>query len=340
MDDEGIVLRDVSAYTLPEMVQITNQTTVDASNLILLQITGNYAYTSIQRNNDWLTTHFATGSNFTDVSGLTPNTDYTYTLIPYNPQDQSGQSIQYTTCTYPYIQDVSFSPGATTFSLIVDGAYSYTTVTIYDADTLNKVFDSSAATVTTPFSGLVSNHTYVLDITPYNSHHQAGQMISQYSLVTLGGIDTVVVQPTSSTNITIDISGSATYYVFQAQASRNLLARLGLDKVYMTSTVDISTATVAWNDPTMDIQADPYNYFGGSAATVHPKYITASTTTTRSIAFELQLSGPPPYVISNLLPCIHLPSFHTMHPASPTPTVRIIFKSIHCRHSIPCNTKT
>jgi len=139
---------------------------------------GSYAYTKIYRNGTYLTSISAsTYAPYTDT-GLSPNTNYIYSLIPYNVTDLSGNSASVNVTTFPYIAnnaivDVSatstsltlgFLPPYTNYSSLritnlTTGGSGGSTMTILSSVTSQTVYSAG---------GLSPNTQYQFSVVPYN----------------------------------------------------------------------------------------------------------------------------------------------------------------------------
>ena len=160
----GQIMNNVVAYTIPQITQTTNSS-VDLSNTITLNITGGYSYVSLQRNDGWTDT--VSGAIYMDTHSLLPNTDYNYVLLPYNGIGQTGSTYTYSTFTYPFIQNISYSSAVSSLSFLVEGAYTYLVMNIYDANTnilVNSLNTLGYNTNDLSFVNLLGNYSYFLDM--------------------------------------------------------------------------------------------------------------------------------------------------------------------------------
>ena len=155
----GIAM-SITKITLPNITSLTVVNT--GTTHIGLVYSGNYAYVSISRNGTSIATDIS-GITYTDSSGLTANTSYTYVVTPYNSSGLSGSTLSITEVTLPVLTSLSISNRSTSSSIILDYTGSYTVVNIAKT----TVIDSSANTT-----------SYIYVVTPYNSAGVAGSTLS------------------------------------------------------------------------------------------------------------------------------------------------------------------
>lgn len=308
----GSVLSDVSAYTLPQITRAVN-TTVDASNAVILNVSGGFSYIQSMRNDGIGATISGTGT-YTDLQSIHPNTTYTYTLTPYNPRDVSGVAYTLTTFTYPYISSmVTSAISNTTVTIGVDGSYSYLKMNIYDGTTLQQI-----STITTNVylptdissTDLSSNTNYLFVVTPYNADNVAGSSAS-LDTNTLPDV-TVYTNPVNgdsnisgATQFSITLDGNASYYRVTGTSTRDLTIAPPFSwyqMPYNTALEVIASEIVTWSDDlTMDLGADPYGMISQISPAETETIRTASVRVLNSV--DVSFNGNvTSYTLSNLGP--------------------------------------
>jgi hypothetical protein len=149
----GIVVIAIYTSSTPDIAAVTTPPAVPPANLIssvnvsssalnasaiTLSFSGNYNTLTLYDNsqNPQNTQLFSgvTGSSYT-VAGLSPNTPYSFTVIPYDPYGVAGTpTVSSTSYTLPavFIGPASIVGGALSFSILNanSGAYSYVNITI------------------------------------------------------------------------------------------------------------------------------------------------------------------------------------------------------------------
>ena len=113
-------------------------------------------------------------------NNLSPNTSYTYIILPYNSTKQLGITASLSTATAPLLTQLSIgTKDISSIQLLFDGSYSY--VNIYSNGTLVSNTNTSN---TFKHTGLTSNTNYQYAIVPYNTYNHVGDnlYISAYTL--------------------------------------------------------------------------------------------------------------------------------------------------------------
>lgn len=126
----------------------------------------------------------STGASTTTatVTGLTANTRYYFTVIPFNGIGVSGTVFATETTTITYASISSFAVGSvTTSGATITYAGTYSSVRIYygtvSSSTISGgvyITSTGASTTTATVSGLSSDKTYYFDIVPINSANVTG----------------------------------------------------------------------------------------------------------------------------------------------------------------------
>jgi hypothetical protein len=136
---------------------------------IVLAYTGNYTTVSITRDGSAILTD-SSGTTYTDASGLTANTSYTYIVIPYDVSGNAGTSMTITQLTLPNLTSLSVSSYTDT-EIVLAYTGNYATVSITRD---GSVIATNITGTTYTDTGLTPNTSYTYIITPYNSSNIAG----------------------------------------------------------------------------------------------------------------------------------------------------------------------
>jgi hypothetical protein len=148
---------------------LTNITSLSVSSFtesqIVLAYTGGYTNVSISRDGTSIATD-VTASTYTDSSGLSANTSYTYTVTPNDASGNSGTSSSITQITLPTITSLSIT-STTVSQIVLAFSGNYTNVSITRNGT--SIATDISGTTYTDSSGLTGNTSYVYIVTPYNS---------------------------------------------------------------------------------------------------------------------------------------------------------------------------
>jgi len=154
------------------------------------------------------------------ISGLTPNTNYIFTIIPYNSSNQpqpniAGASINYA-LTLSYIDRIIIPNAyitATTAIVQWSSATTYNSIDllygISNSGVYNTISKISNSITQYQLNYLNPNTIYTVSIIPYNSQN-VSNIIEQTTVnfTTLATINYLVVQGKTSSNINIALSGS------------------------------------------------------------------------------------------------------------------------------------
>ena len=152
----------ITQSTLPNIISFTISNTTVSQNI--LNYTGYYNKVSISRNGVVLASYIS-GTTYTD-SGLSPNTSYTYIIIPYNSSNEAGITSTIIQKTLPNITSLSvFSKINSTIVLHYTGNYTYVNISRGGTPIATDI----SGTTYTDSSGLIENTYYTYVVTPYNS---------------------------------------------------------------------------------------------------------------------------------------------------------------------------
>lgn len=174
--------------------------------------TGTYSYVSLS----WNTSNiYNINSNLYNLTGLTPNTYYNFTVTPYNTAGDPNTSeiSENQLLTLSYIDSVNYT-NTTPYSSTANwySANGYNSVVILynltnDANVIatSNIIDSS---ISYDLNGLSPNKSYTFTIIPYNFNNIANIVEENVSqIVTLGIIDQVNYINKSQSNIDFSWSG-------------------------------------------------------------------------------------------------------------------------------------
>ena len=219
-------LMDLS-LTQNEIINISSVTPSMTTTGATITFAGNYVTASIGYSTLSLTNQTSPAS----ITSLSPNTSYTFTVIPYN---SSGLTNNYGILsaigvTLGIVGGQSISLGSSATSLTASwganntGGYYYTSVSVaWSPSTAGSpTIVSNSQTSYTP-TNLTANTSYTFTITPLNSVSATGSAVTTGSLYTYGSVTGVaagtylangtgfrVSWTTSATWTTINITGTA-----------------------------------------------------------------------------------------------------------------------------------
>jgi hypothetical protein len=189
----------ITQSTLPNLISliVSGQTT----NQIVLEFSGNYIDVSITRNGTSIATNI-TGTTFTDT-GLTPNTSYTYIVIPYNSSG-AGTSLTITKSTLPNLTSLTI-PSQTTTQIVLVYAGNYTNISIIR----NGTYIATNITGTTfTDTGLTPNTSYTYIVIPYNS--SGAGTAGSITKSTLPNLTSLTITSQTTTQIVLVYAGNYT----------------------------------------------------------------------------------------------------------------------------------
>lgn len=158
------------------------------------------------------------------ISGLTPNTRYTFTITPYNSANAPNGAGAYnmnvlTLADIGSLSVASLTPTTVTLTWAVIDPYNYVTVSWYLFNsptvlgtTANIMYASAKST---QISGLTANTKYTFVITPYNADGVANTTgttsVSVYTYATIGPTSVLAID---STTVTLDFTALGSAYNF------------------------------------------------------------------------------------------------------------------------------
>ena len=190
--------------TYPNITSIWIPNVNVTSSQIILSYTGNYTYVDISRNGFIIATGITTPT-YTDNSGLSGNTYYTYDITPHNSTETGSTSSPITQYTLSSLDSVIVS-SVTISQIVLEISGNYTYVSIKKNGT--TIATNFSGTTYTDSSGLNINTNYNYEVTSYNISGIANNT---------GKIN--ITQSTLPTLTTLSISGS--------YASQNILQWTG-----------------------------------------------------------------------------------------------------------------
>ena len=175
----GDLLSSATIYSLPI---INSSSSVISAGQIVISVIGSYSYFSWTNIQTGYTATTASGvTSFTDIYN-TPNTPYTYNIVPYNPDNTYGNT--YTSPTIyspPIVTGFTARLGIVQQTVFVSGTYSY-------FNWKNNV-TGTTATVAPGITGFIDNTNittgsyYTYDITPYNTGNVSGAIMTTPSYI-------------------------------------------------------------------------------------------------------------------------------------------------------------
>ena len=204
--DAGTAL-STTQLTLGNVTSISATSPTTTSIVLTYGGSGSYTNVSITRNGTPIATNI-TGTTFTDSSGLTPHTSYTYNIIPYNSDNIIGPSVSITKYTLPTLTSLTVtSKTASQVVLAYDGSYTNVSIT-RNGTAISTATNITGITFTD--TGLTTNTSYTYVVTP-NNLSGSGATLSITQL-TLGNITSFSIPSATVTTTTekLDYSGNYT----------------------------------------------------------------------------------------------------------------------------------
>ena len=190
--------------TLPNITGLSISSNTNSSQIVL-EYAGTYTNVSIKRNGSFIATNIA-GTTYTDSSGITSNTFYTYIVIPHNSVGISGITSSTTYNTLGLLSSISVSSETTT-QIVLSFSGSYTKVSIL-RDEITIATNITGTTYTD--TGLTVNTSYTYKIIPYNVNGDAGTLLS-ITQSTLSNITSFGIYSESDTEIVLQYTGNYTF---------------------------------------------------------------------------------------------------------------------------------
>ena len=190
----------ITQKTLPDLTSLSISSYT--ASQIVLAYTGGFTTVSISRNGTTIATDIS-GASYTDASGLTANTSYTYIITPNNSVG-SGIISTITQITLPDLTSSSVSSfTASQIELVYTG--NYTTVSISRNGTTIAT-DISGTTYTD--TGLTANTSYTYIVTPNNSGGSG--ITSTITQITLPDLTSLSVSSFTASQIVLAYTGGFT----------------------------------------------------------------------------------------------------------------------------------
>ena len=175
---------------------------------VQLGFSGTYDYVDICRNGILLESHVTNKNSYTDLS-VQGNTDYTYTIIPYNldePYNVPGSQASINVTTLPLIQSpIQYTSSATSIQLIVLGKYDKYDINRNGVSYVTDVTDSSFSD-----TNLDDDYLYTYIFTPKSHGGLIGATVN-ISVYTLPTLATLAAGTITSTSIVLNFTGDYQY---------------------------------------------------------------------------------------------------------------------------------
>lgn len=226
----------------------------------------------------------------TDITGLTPNTSYTFSCYPINANGQESTTESTVTfTTLPYITSSYFSSVDSENKIKVAWTGNAETVTVYystDQSTYTLAGStSSSSTYNYQVTSLTPNTQYYFKLIPFNSASAAGltNYISNTSAVTNGNIWSFSTSTVDTSSILLTYSGYFnSVYVTYGQSSGTATYNKTISGA-LSSTSSSLTATINGlsSGTTYYFKMYPYN----SISVLGTAYTEQSATTSTSYAY-------------------------------------------------------
>jgi hypothetical protein len=260
-----VITTTIGNTTLPQ-ITAASFGTITINSQVIQGITGNYTTAVINQTN--LTTSTTTNgvatisSTTTTIPGLTPNNNYTYSLIPFNGVGVSGAIFNMTSLyTLPTLTAAAygaFSPTSLVLQGIV-GSYYYVKVDRYATGVITPSYN--IITINYPSTGatdlsLNPNSQYTYYFTPYNPNNTAGAVYTSLGYK-YTDISAIVLAATNISTNSAQLNWKGTYS--NVTITRNLVGSQFIPSNYTTSYAPQNTIQTN----VVDVGATPnvsYNY--------------------------------------------------------------------------------
>jgi hypothetical protein len=293
-NSDGVVNNtDVSNIPVVTLGQVTSASVSDfTSHGMSLVYNGQYSKVNIKNNT---TNHFdasnVTGTGPTDISNLSPNTSYTFTLYPINSADvisTNNSDIKTTTAKYTLGQITTGNTVPTSSSVRLNFDGSYNSANIYYADG-----SSNTTAKTYLLSSLTPNTYYEYTVKPVNGNTIESSMVGDYidlSATTLGKMKGTSV--TSFTSSSVDLSFNGSYQsvniyknnTFETNTTSNTFSETNLDpNTYYKYTLKPKNID--------DVESSTVGDFFDISATTLGKMTAANIDTIASDSMSLSFDG-------------------------------------------------
>ena len=203
--------KSISIVTLPTITNFSFGA-IDLSS-IAFNYSGAFSYVSISRGGTTIQGNTSV-SSYTDNSGLSVNSPYTYYITPYNSVSISGSTYTASTYTSPSITNVLI--GTVTdksVSFDVNGYYSYYNVYI-NGNTVASNITGITYVDSSGVGGIYPNTLYSYSIVPYNVNNLAG-ISNILNVLTLPKLNSLSLDSVTATSVQLFFSGIYSYINIQ-----------------------------------------------------------------------------------------------------------------------------
>ena len=199
----GVPSDTISQQTRANILTIiASQTT----NSVSLSYSGYFSYVTILRNS-FFTTNYYLLNQYNDTN-LPIDTNYTYTITPYNIYNQAGIPLSINTSTLPIIYSSSVLTNVGIIvTLYYPGDFGYVTITYNGV-----LYSPNPTTDTTVITNLQYNSFYTFVMTPYSLNNVVGYSFTNTAF-TSSKLDTYSVSTIGTTFVYISFSGIFFYVV-------------------------------------------------------------------------------------------------------------------------------
>ena len=265
---------DASAYTLPAMNGTMMPQPIYIGDISAqLSLSGAYYTVNVSGgstggNSNFLKTYPSpdiSSNTSSDISGLTPNTSYTYFMTPYNVPKYAGVMISGSFITLPKVSSASVSHTLATTSATVSSLYltvsgwfnslyiqaSGGAIPSYGS-LLSTTFTSSAPTIPVTslsgtFNGLATNTLYNFRFTPTGQYGASGYLYtmpldaSAYTLPAMSG--TIMPQPIYIGDTSAQLSLSGAYNTVNVSGGNSSSGLSIFTRTYLSPDVSTNTST-------------------------------------------------------------------------------------------------
>ena len=194
----------ITVGTLARLFSVKYMSDISSVNLT---VSGDYSYIDIFRDSNLIYEKlYDTSYNDTNYGfRLAINTNYNYSVVPYNSLDMSGASITITAQTLPTLYDINYYATTSIISLTISGTYSYVNILRNGVPVRMRLNDISYTDT------LISTDvSYQYTIIPYGPSDISG---SFKSIITesLPAVYEIKISTYDDHSVTLDISGYYNY---------------------------------------------------------------------------------------------------------------------------------
>ncbi len=283
-------------YTLGQITGV--QLSATSVGILGTSVVGNYKFFKYIRTGGTegtFTSDAIYDTIFTDITSLTPNTQYTYSLIPYNYNDLSATPFISSIYTLPNVNPGYNSSTANTIRFELYGNYQYVTVNktnLSGINTTENIFSSNFTYIDT--RSIQADTSYNYTFIPYNNENIQGNTISLGPIYSLPAITNASVSTITNTSISIsNIIGKFKYVIITRTDGNGVSANITLN--YPTNSI---TDTNLLPNSAYTYTINPYgqndasgNVFNLGIIYTKPLIYTASYTDISSDQISLDISG-------------------------------------------------